>query len=57
MHRCNLSLRQLKAYLDFLADSGLVREISRSESSDFETTDEGIAFLQAYNNLKALLGE
>jgi len=56
MYRCNLSFRQLEAYLDFLTNSGLVREISKSGSSVFEITDKGAAFLQAYNTLKALLG-
>lgn len=57
MYRNNLSFKQLRAYLGFLTNSGLVREISKSGSSFFETTDKGLAFLQAYNNLKALLGE
>jgi len=56
MYRCNLSFGQLEAYLDFLTKSGLVRDISKSESSVFETTDKGAEFLQAYNGLKALLG-
>ncbi len=55
MYRCNLSFRQLKAYLDFLTNSGLVKEISKSGSSVFETTDKGTAYLKAYNTLKALL--
>jgi len=56
-HLCDLSFRQLKAYLDFLANSGLVREISKSGSSVFETTDKGAAFLQAYDALKVLHSE
>ena len=53
MYRCNLSSSQLKAYLDFLTNRGLVCKISKSGSSVFETTDKGVAFLQAYNTLKA----
>ncbi len=56
MYRCNLSFRQLKAYLDFLANRGLI-EISKSESPTFETTDKGLEFLQTYNVLKVLLSE
>ena len=56
MYRCNLSFRRLEAYLHLLANSGLVREISKSGSSAFEITDKGVAFLQIYNTLKALLG-
>ena len=55
MYRCNLSFRQLKAYFDFLTNSGLVGEISKSGSSIFETTDKGATFLQAYDALKVLL--
>lgn len=55
MYRCNLSFRHLKTYLDFLTNSGLIREISKSGRSVFETTDKGLQFLQAYSTLKALL--
>lgn len=57
MYQNNLSFKQLRAYLGFLTNNGLVREKLKSGSSIFETTDKGIAFLQAYNSLKALLGE
>ena len=57
IYRCNLSSRPLKAYLGLLVDCGLIREISKSESSTFETTDKGLEFLQIYSGLKALLGE
>ncbi len=56
IYRCNLSPRQLEAYLDFLTNNGLLREISKLRNSIFETTDKGTAFLQAYNGLKILLG-
>jgi len=57
MYQNNLSFKQLRVYLGFLTNSGLVREKLKSGSSIFETTDKGFAFLQAYNSLKALLGE
>jgi len=55
LYRCGLSLSELEVYLNFLADMGLVREVSESGSSAFETTDKGVAFLQAYSTLKTLL--
>jgi len=59
MYGCNLSFRQLQAYLDLLLNSGLLRIVSEEEKSNklnlLETTIKGRAFLQAYHNLIALL--
>jgi len=58
MYRCNLSFRQLQAYLDLLLNTGLLRTIFEGEKGSnaaFQTTIKGRAFLQAYRNLKALL--
>jgi len=59
MYRCNLSFRQLHAYLNLLVDRKLLRKVVRKESSRqelYETTSKGKAFLQAYKGIKALLG-
>jgi predicted transcriptional regulator len=58
MYRCNLSFRQLHAYLNLLVDRKLLRKVVRKESSRqelYETTPKGKAFLQAYKSIKALL--
>jgi len=58
MYRCNLSYRQIQAYLDLLVERGFLRAVSETGSSEtklFETTAKGQAFLQAYQNLRALL--
>jgi len=57
MYRCNLSYRQIQAYLDLLVDRGLLRTAPEagSETKLFETTAKGRAFLQAYKNLRSLL--
>jgi len=58
MYRCNLSYRQIQAYLDLLIEKGLLRPVSETGSSEtklLETTAKGQAFLQAYQNLRALL--
>jgi len=58
MYRCNLSFRQLHAYLNLLVDRKLLRKVVRKESSRqelYETTSKGKAFLQAYKSIKALL--
>jgi predicted transcriptional regulator len=58
MYKCNLSFRQLHAYLSLLIDRRLLRKVEREESSRQElyvTTSKGKAFLQAYKGIKALL--
>jgi len=60
MYKCNLSFKQLNAYLEFLVEIGLLKSISaRTETNEnllmFETTKKGQAFIKAYNNLSALL--
>ena len=58
MYRCNLSYRQIQAYLDLLIEKGLLRPVSETGSSKtkiLETTAKGQAFLQAYQNIRALL--
>jgi len=60
MYQCNLSFRQLHAYLDFLVAMGFLKSIilkaeNKDDSLLFETTRKGRAFIQAYRNLRALL--
>jgi len=60
MYKCNLSFKQLHAYLEFLVEMGLLKSISeKTETNEnsllFETTKKGQAFIEAYDNLKALL--
>jgi len=58
MYKCNLSFRQLHAYLDLLIDRRLLKKVERKESSRQElyvTTSKGKAFLQGYKSIKALL--
>jgi len=60
MYQCNLSFRQLCAYLDFLVDIGFLKSVAsktenQGDSMLFETTSKGKAFIQAYRNLSALL--
>lgn len=58
MYKCNLSFRQLHAYLNLLIDRKLLRKVEKKESSRqelYQTTPKGKAFLQAYKNIKKLL--
>ncbi len=62
MYKCNLSFKQLRTYLRFLAETGLLRSAAEDAGPDenpvlFETTKKGEAFITAYKNLKALLTE
>ncbi len=51
MYRCNLSHKQLQAYLKILLRLGLLE----SPSDSFETTLKGRKFVGAYRTLKALM--
>jgi predicted transcriptional regulator len=53
MYRCNLSHRQLQAYLKLLLSMGLLA----SRSDLFQTTAKGHKFVEAYRTLKALMTE
>lgn len=58
MYKCNLSFRQLHAYLNLLIDRRLLKKVERKESSRQElyvTTSKGKDFLQGYKSIKALL--
>jgi len=51
MYRCNLSHKQLQAYLKLLLSMGLLA----SSSDLFQTTAKGRKFVEAYRTLKALM--
>jgi len=61
MHKCNLSYRQLQAYLDILRENGLLKIELRKGTSNpgkiFVTTDRGRAFLRAYGSLRTTMEE
>lgn len=57
MYQCNLSFKQLEAYLGFLLRKRLLRTFTEKERATghlFETTEKGRDFLKAYQNLEAL---
>lgn len=58
MYKCNLSYKQLQIYLKLLDDRGLLKTIpekNRNNTSLYETTLKGRAFLDAYTAIKGLL--
>jgi predicted transcriptional regulator len=57
MYNCNLSYKQLKLYINFLLEIGLLDSHSdeSSNSSSFKITSKGSKFLSAYSKLKALM--
>ena len=61
MHKCNLSYRQLQAYLDILRERGLLKVESHKRKGNpweiFVTTDRGHAFLKAYDDLRTTMEE
>ena len=60
MYSCNLSFKQLHAYLDLLVSIGLLKSVpprtgEKSDSNIYETTKKGQAFIHAYRNLIDLI--
>ena len=58
MYRCNLSYKQLQAYLKLLLGMKLLRSTSEkggSKANYYETTAKGRNFLGAYGKLKELM--
>lgn len=60
MYRCNLSFKQLHAYLSFLEDRQLLKSVRISSEGNnnsvvYETTGKGRAFLRAYSSIRSLL--
>lgn len=57
MCRCNLSFRQLKYYLRFLINKGLLCVIDENSNPSpvFRITEKGKKFLKAYRRLMALM--
>lgn len=51
MYNCNLSHRQLHAYLKLLLDM----ELLEPNSNGYKATTKGLKFLDAYRTLKALM--
>ncbi len=62
MRKCNLSYRQVQAYIDILLDKGLLimeshKVKNRNPTKIFVTTERGQTFLKAYADLKATIKE
>jgi predicted transcriptional regulator len=60
MYQCNLSFRQLHAYLDFLTERELLKSVvskadEKNEAITYETTSKGKAFIQAYRVINVIL--
>jgi predicted transcriptional regulator len=64
MYRCNLSSRQLKIYVELLREKGFLSVTSVKSANGasgnvdiYRITEEGMAFLRAYGDLKRRLRE
>jgi predicted transcriptional regulator len=57
MYTCNLSFRQLGVYLDFLLKRDFLHlvALAEEESRVFRTTRKGLAFLESYRELQAII--
>lgn len=55
MYQCNLNSKQIRQYIQFLLNRGLIENLSRSPSSSrivYKTTDFGKKYMIAYKQLK-----
>jgi predicted transcriptional regulator len=58
MYKCNMSFKQLEAYLSLLTEKKLIHERVHNGSKDpivYEITEKGHSFLRFYSSLKTLL--
>jgi len=57
MYNCNLSYRQLKLYINFLLEIGLLDSHfeNKSHRISFRITSKGLKFIGAYSKLIALM--
>ena len=58
MYKCNMSFRQLEAYLNLLIEKKLIHKSVHNGSRDltiYEITEKGHSFLRFYSSLKAML--
>ena len=58
MYKCNMSFKQLEAYLNLLTEKKLINRRVHKGNRDpivYEITEKGHSFLRFYGSLKALL--
>ena len=60
MYKCNLSFKQLHVYLDYLIERKLLESVpaktgEKSNSTMYETTGKGRAFIRAYHSMRVIL--
>jgi predicted transcriptional regulator len=58
MYRALLSYNQMKVYVNFLTEKGLlVYKNQQGEARTFRTTEKGLRFLEIYNRLEDIIKE
>jgi predicted transcriptional regulator len=57
MHKALLSYKQMKEYVDFLVEKGLIEYNYRQEVQTFRTTEKGLQFLDTYNQIRNIIME
>lgn len=56
IYRANLNFNLVNRYLSLLIREGLI-SLTRSSARKLETTEKGLEFLKAYENLKGVAGD
>ncbi len=57
MYKALLSYKQMKEYVDFLVEKGLIEYNYQQEMHIFRTTEKGLEFLDAYNQILNIIRE
>jgi predicted transcriptional regulator len=57
MHKALLSYKQMKEYVDFLVEKGLIEYNYQQEAQIFRTTEKGLQFLDTYNQIRNIIRE
>ena len=57
MYKANLSFSQLKLYLSFLLQSGLLEKFEQNKRAVYKTTQKGLKFLEGQKKVMDMLSE
>ena len=55
MYRANLSWERLKRYLKFLGSQGLLKNVERTQGSNYELTEKGRELLKYFRKIEGML--
>jgi predicted transcriptional regulator len=57
MYQALISYKQMKEYVNFMAEKGLLEYDSKQERQVLRTTEKGLQFLDYYNRIRDIIRE